>query len=297
MALLTELKENLRKELPASGFLAPDGVDQERGQVAKGDHHEGMPFAFMDFPRYFHREDMFTYRVFFWWGHPVVFSMILKGPLLKDYYGRLKDHVTTLSGKGFHIALAKDPWDWHPGTPHTMEITAQNQQAVLDQMAARDYLKIERFMDLEPLETFEERLLVTGKNTFQSLLPIIAKTPPRERRVYLLCPNLFWASRVLEAGTHAGVSVQRFDRLDDVARAMTTSSPVDLIVLDIDALKTNGMDGIADLRRTLPDKTLLWGVGSHVDTVSREKAEALGCHKVWVRSEFTRRVGELLLGG
>lgn len=297
MAQLGRLREALRSEIPKEGFLAPEGVDQERGQIAKGEHHEGLPYAFMDFPKLFHRDAMFTYRVFFWWGHPAAFAIILKGPLSEQYKERLLTRYDEMAEKGFHLATDADPWIWRRGAPHTLEITRRNQVAIRQCLPTLDFLKIERFLDLEPPATFEKRFLETGIATFRDLFPLIRndRVSGEGRLVYFFCPNLFWSSRVMEAGTQTGVSVQRFDRIDDLRKSLSLSPEPDMVVLDIDALKPGGLEVISSLRAALPEKVLLWGVGSHVDIVSREAAEKLGCDKVWVRSEFTRRVGELLL--
>ncbi|MBI4715953.1 MAG: hypothetical protein HY760_08470 [Nitrospirae bacterium] len=140
------LREAIRNEIPASGLLAPDALDLNRFQIAKGDYHEGLPFAFLDFPQYFSREVMFTYRAFFWWGHPFALAAILKGPLLGQYQERLMSRYPEMADRGFHLSLAPDPWDWYRGDPHTLELTSANRDRLIDRLPSLDYLKLLRFV-------------------------------------------------------------------------------------------------------------------------------------------------------
>ncbi|MBI4715952.1 MAG: hypothetical protein HY760_08465 [Nitrospirae bacterium] len=114
--------------------------------------------------------------------------------------------------------------------------------------------------------------------------------------VYLFCANLFWSCRVLEAGRHLQIPVQTFTRLADLEQAMTQSPPPSRVILDIDGLKGDDWEAVPRLRKLLPEDGFLWGVGSHVDLEAQEKAAALGCHQVWPRSEFTRRIEAILSG-
>ena len=44
----------------------------------RGENHKGFPFISLDMPQMFSKTQMFTYRTLFWWGHDLIFSLILK---------------------------------------------------------------------------------------------------------------------------------------------------------------------------------------------------------------------------
>ena len=77
-ANLTALKQEVIKTLSQAPHPCPPESDIVKGQIVRGENHKGFPFISLDMPQMFSKSQMFTYRTLFWWGHDLIFSLILK---------------------------------------------------------------------------------------------------------------------------------------------------------------------------------------------------------------------------
>jgi hypothetical protein len=174
---LRESFERLRRRLAAhlrqGSYLAPFGVDYGEGKLGVGEHLEGLPYAFLDLPRFLEKDLTFTYRTLFWWGHGVSFSIILEGEHLGEYRRRLLENQQILSALDVHIAVAPTPWDWLKGAGHTLPVLRDNREAVLRSFREQTYLKCSRFLEFSDPEFREGRVDVAAFYTFQAFEPLI----------------------------------------------------------------------------------------------------------------------------
>lgn len=73
---------------------APPETDFQKGQIAKGENYEGYPYVMLNFPKRFSRESVFTFRSLFWFGHCLIFSVMLAGEPLphwrKNFRARIR---------------------------------------------------------------------------------------------------------------------------------------------------------------------------------------------------------------
>lgn len=168
-----ELRASLQKELAGQPLLAPEGLDTTKGQVAKGDHHHHLPFVFMDMPQYFNRDEICTYRSFFWWGHGLVFALILSGPRLSQYKLRILRDYASYSNKGLHLAVTQTPWEWRQGQGYTIALTDSNRSRIRRALSRLTFVKLERFIPLTHLVFRQNRIISTGIETFHLLRPLL----------------------------------------------------------------------------------------------------------------------------
>jgi hypothetical protein len=121
-AMLESVHDALKQELAGVPLIAPAGFDPDKRQFVKGEHLEDCPYQYLDFPKHFEGDDKFTFRTLFWWGHHVVFALILEGEGLRQYkqnlinrYGprsapvSLADALGVEAGAGLHAAVDPRP--------------------------------------------------------------------------------------------------------------------------------------------------------------------------------------------
>ena len=108
-ANLTALKQEVIKTLSQAPHPCPPESDIVKGQIVRGENHKGFPFISLDMPQMFSKSQMFTYRTLFWWGHDLIFSLILKqenqAPLIAKLI-QLKEHP---EWKDIQLAIAPTP--------------------------------------------------------------------------------------------------------------------------------------------------------------------------------------------
>lgn len=137
---LIQLKKAMIEELVPYAHQLPPGTDIKKGQIARGENHNGFPFLSLDIPQNFSKTNWFTYRTLFWWGHYLGFALILKGEKLKTYFQLLSTFSNEPSFQNVYLSLSPTPWEWHDSffTP------ISNQREWSDKIDHLDYMKILR---------------------------------------------------------------------------------------------------------------------------------------------------------
>lgn len=172
---LERLQTELKKELAGTAFLAPEGVDLEKGQLVKGEHLLDFPYQYLDLPKFFSHAEKFTFRTLFWWGHHLVFAFILEGRYLDRYKENLIRSYRELADQGLYLLLAPTPWEWKKEPQYLLEIKKENRSRVTETLASLPFLKIHHFVDFNS-QIFEEGNLVqAGVKTFRLMKPIVLR--------------------------------------------------------------------------------------------------------------------------
>ncbi len=154
------LREALRPEVAGDGWLCAGAVDVTAGQLTGGEDYRGLPYVVLDFPRHFSREEFLAMRTLFWWGHYVVYALILKGPWLSQVRDRLATALPALEAAGVEATLAADPWDWRRGGGWTRPL--RDDADTRAWLGAAPFLKLMRFLPLAPAPFTPERIVAEG---------------------------------------------------------------------------------------------------------------------------------------
>lgn len=163
-ALLDGLYVELQRDVAGVDLLAPPSFDLKKCQFVKGEHLEDYPYQYLDFPKHFEGDEKFTFRSLFWWGHHFAFAMIVEGARLLQY---------KQNGKDLHLSLSPTPWEWKQGEGYTLPLTHDRKSEVSAVLGGRRFFKLCRFVGHDDPVVIEGRLIKTGRDTFQSILPVI----------------------------------------------------------------------------------------------------------------------------
>jgi hypothetical protein len=167
--LYATLEENLR----GVELLVPPDFDPAAHQFVKGEHLEDFPYQYLDYFKYFAGDTKFTFRSLFWWGHHIVFALILEGGYLSQYKANLMNRYGGVADQGLVLCLGSTPWEWKRGEGYTMELTWERKnelQALLDR---RSFVKLARFVSFDDPVVREGRLATLGSTTLRQILPIV----------------------------------------------------------------------------------------------------------------------------
>ena len=144
--LLERIHESFQQELKARHLLVPDGFDPEASQFVKGEHLEDFPYQYLDYPRFFTRDVKFSFRSLVWWGHHMVFALILEGGYLRRYKENLIDRFPSVADRDTHLCLSPSLWEWKQGSGYTLELTRGRSSEVAAVLAHRPFFKLARFV-------------------------------------------------------------------------------------------------------------------------------------------------------
>jgi CheY-like chemotaxis protein len=115
------------------------------------------------------------------------------------------------------------------------------------------------------------------------------------RSVLALVTDLFFVAKMEAAARGANVQLA-FARSDDELLERARALP-SLVVVDLNDRVVDAVGAVETLRRDPATASIpVLGFLSHVDVQTAERARQVGCQRVMARSEFSRRLVELLRG-
>lgn len=175
--LLLDLREGLRPEVSGTDWLAPEGTDFSDGQLVKGEHLQNFPYQYLDLPKYFTNNGVFTFRTLLWWGHHGVFALFLGGERLEVYKRRLLDAYEELADRSLYLLMTTTPWEWRKAPEIVLELRRDNKSEVAEALAVGTFLKLHRYLSFDDPAFAKGALTREGVATFRHFRPIIAAKP------------------------------------------------------------------------------------------------------------------------
>ena len=173
-ANLTALKQEVIKTLSQAPHPCPPESDIVKGQIVRGENHKGFPFISLDMPQMFSKSQMFTYRTLFWWGHDLIFSLILKqenqAPLIEKLI-QLKEHP---EWNDIQLAIAPTPWEWEKDMKNFIPLFGASEIKIRDTINSVKYIKICRFYSLASSEFPKLNWADAGLATWKTLSSVCA---------------------------------------------------------------------------------------------------------------------------
>ena len=171
--ILEDLHGHLKSELNGHDLLAPQDFKQDAVQFVKGEHLEDFPYQYLDFPRYYTREEKLAFRSLFWWGHHMVFSLILEGPHIRRYKENIINRFADIADNQICLCLSSSLWEWKSGPGYTMELTRDRKSQTAAVLANRSFVKLARFIPMTDPIVQSGLIVQTGHETFRTMLPVI----------------------------------------------------------------------------------------------------------------------------
>lgn len=147
-ANLEVLKKDIIEELSRSPHPCPPESDIVKGQIVRGENHKGFPFISLDMPQMFSKTKMFTYRTLFWWGHDLIFSLILKQKNQASLINKLILLKEYSEWKDIQLATAPSPWEWEKRSNNFIPISETSEKCIRETIESVQYIKLCRFHSL-----------------------------------------------------------------------------------------------------------------------------------------------------
>ncbi len=167
--LMEEIRLALLEEIRPEELLAPSTTDFLKGQIAKGENYEGYPYVMLDFPKQFGKESIFTCRTLFWYGHALIFSVILAGEHLETYRGNFERHYERLCEARLYFGI-DDVWDWRDSAARLLTM---DEKALL-LARPQPFLKLMKRLSPDVLSD-KGNVLNEAKSFYQTIKPVIQK--------------------------------------------------------------------------------------------------------------------------
>ena len=170
-AVLEGVYEGLQRELTGVPLLAPEGFNPASHQFVKGEHLEDFPYQYLDYFKHFDGDVKFTFRTLLWWGHHIVFALILEDGRLAQYKKNLVNRYVDVADQGLSLCLGGTPWEWKRGEGYTMELTWERKNELMALLDRRSFVKLARFVPFDHQVVREGRVPELGRATLRQSLP------------------------------------------------------------------------------------------------------------------------------
>ncbi|MDA0739965.1 MAG: hypothetical protein O2999_14005 [Nitrospirae bacterium] len=172
---LEQLHEVYQQELCQHSLLVPDQFSSEAFQFVKGEQLEHFPYQYLDYPRFYTRETKFAFRTLFWWGHHLIFSLILEGVHIRRYKENLFNRFSEIADRHVCLCLDNSLWEWKQGPGYTFEITRERKPEVAAVLANRPFFKLAMFIPFDDSVITSGNVDTKGLEALRSMLPVITQ--------------------------------------------------------------------------------------------------------------------------
>lgn len=173
--LLERIHESFQHELKAHHLLVPDAFDPEARQFVKGEHLEDFPYQYLDYPRFFTRDVKFSFRSLVWWGHHMVFALILEGGHLRRYKENLINRFPSVVDRDISLCLSHSVWEWKQGPGYTLNLTRGRSSEVAAVLANRPFFKLARFVPFTDPDVLSGEAHRLAHQALRAVLPVITE--------------------------------------------------------------------------------------------------------------------------
>jgi hypothetical protein len=168
-ANLISLKQDIIKTLSHAPHPCPPESDIAKGQIVRGENHNGFPFISLDMPQMFSKSKMFTYRTLFWWGHDLIFSLILKQENQSALIEKLIQLRKHPEWEYIQLATTPTPWEWQKDINNFIPLHEASEKKIRDTINTVKYIKLCRFYSLASPSFLELNWADAGLATWKTL--------------------------------------------------------------------------------------------------------------------------------
>ena len=134
---------------------------------------ENCPYQYLDYPKHFLGDDKFTFRSLCWWGHHLVFAMIVDGGAGQTVQEEFCRSIPPAGRSGPRALTRADALGMEAGEGYTLPITHDRKAQLAAVLSGRSWFKIARFVPLDSPAMQEGLLSELARDTFRSLLPLL----------------------------------------------------------------------------------------------------------------------------
>lgn len=111
--LLGECIAQVNDKMRESDVLQRLEFESAGPKISKGENYLSFPWHILDYPRIFHRENIFAIRTLCWWGQGFSVTLHLSGKYAEQYVEVIDRHLSFFGENDYNICIQKDQWQHH----------------------------------------------------------------------------------------------------------------------------------------------------------------------------------------
>jgi hypothetical protein len=152
--VLSLSQQQIKQAIEDSKASLPANCLQRAGKISRGENYRGLPYLILDYPRLLAKNDVFSFRSMFWWGHFFSCTLHLQGQSLQLYRSQLQENMlgkTTALPADTWICVNSTPWEYHY-EPSNYKLLKEVLPGELRLLLDREFVKLSRKMPLQQYE-------------------------------------------------------------------------------------------------------------------------------------------------
>lgn len=162
--------QELKEELDTGKYNIDPHLIRLPPKISKGENYRGLPWIVLDYPKKFQKEDTFSFRVIFWWGHFFSYSLHLEGAAMTSALPMLKHYWSKMKTENVYACVSSTPWEYHFNSSNYIRSDKITFDQFNDLARTNTFIKISRKATLrewprvinQTIKTFRLFMLFTG---------------------------------------------------------------------------------------------------------------------------------------
>ena len=169
--LFSEVKDEIKNVIEKENRIFPKEVDAQTGKIFRGENYLGLPYLVLDYPKYFSKESIFSFRTMFWWGNFISFTLHLQGKALQACRKNLVENIPSLKSKNIYICVNNNPWQYHYKKDNYLPVDKLPDTELKKLLLEKEFIKLSRKIHMKDYK----KISIFAKESFQFLCPLKAK--------------------------------------------------------------------------------------------------------------------------
>jgi hypothetical protein len=128
-------------------------------KISKGENYKGFPWLVLDYPRIFLKEDVFTIRTMFWWGHCFSITLHLAGKYKLQFESKITGAYSLLKNENLYCCINKEQWQHHFEKDNYIPVNEFSAKEFSNTIALKPFLKIAASCGLADWDNAGEAML------------------------------------------------------------------------------------------------------------------------------------------
>lgn len=137
----------------------PEQLINSSPKISKGENYKGLPYVVLDYPRSFHKEDVFAIRTLFWWGNFFSVTLHIAGTYKKMYAEKIIRSFESLQTAGFFVCINENQWEHDFEADNYQSPEKFTASAFEDLINKKPFTKLAKQIPLQQWNDAEKKLL------------------------------------------------------------------------------------------------------------------------------------------
>ena len=142
------------------------------GKISKGENYLGLPYAILDYPAIFKKENVFAIRTMFWWGNFFSITLHVSGRERMQAVN-IPKLLKKLREMDFFLCVNKNEWEHDFSKTNYLPISEISSR-IRAEISSNNFLKISKKIDLRKWDEAPAFL----ENAYRALMEIIKTNFP-----------------------------------------------------------------------------------------------------------------------